>query len=312
MDVKQNLDPSSLELQIQKELAYRKKVPCSRNEVENPSRSPSFREWTQTASRFHNSSPMPNNQMGQSSIKMESIASEPSGPKFPTSGSKDWIGPSNLPNTKSQARYTSHEAPPMVPFPSDKPINKPDSTPRTNTSKYSNQVQKPTFSPRPSIPPVCLEKFLVSSEQNQTPKKPCLGLKRKATESPSQSPTTSEMTIKSSDDLLCELCQQHLNGRRHKAKMEWRRIEGKPSCDVCQIWCTDYKSMEMHLKGQKHKEKVQELELCKKNGGDNVVKKKPILCELCLVHCMNEELFEMHIKGRSHGVKEELQRRGMI
>ncbi|PIN27000.1 hypothetical protein CDL12_00218 [Handroanthus impetiginosus] len=130
------------------------------------------------------------------------------------------------------------------------------------------------------------------------------------------------MTIKSSDDLLCELCQvscssvltlqQHLNGRRHKAKMEWTRIKGMPSCDVCQIWCTDYKSMEMHLKGQKHKEKVQELEQCKKNGGDSVVKKKPILCELCLVHCMNEELFEMHIKGRSHGVKEELKRRGMM
>lgn len=64
--------------------------------------------------------------------------------------------------------------------------------------------------------------------------------------------------------------------------------------------------MGMHLKGQKHKAKMQE------SDGGRIVAKKPVRCELCLVNCMNEDLFKMHLKGRQHATRQEMKRRGMI
>lgn len=189
-----------------------------------------------------------------------------------------------------------------------------------NTIEYPNQVQKPILFPKPNIPT-----------------RPRSGLKRKARgdeqflprRNPSPSTSNDNMIKKSVDNLLCELCQvscssaltmqQHVNGRPHKAKLEWMKLKrnstenrkGKPRCDVCQIWCSDRNALDMHFKGQKHKAKLQELELCKQNGGERI-SKKPILCELCLVSCMNEDLFKMHLKGRAHVTREELKSRGLL
>ncbi|KAI3463927.1 hypothetical protein Pfo_020590 [Paulownia fortunei] len=335
----QKSDSSLVELAIERELANRKKVPCSKNEVVKIlRRAPSFSDWTDTGSvqssvelpSLPSSSPRPQNWMGQSSIKNEPYTGELSGHRSLTSASNDWIGPSKL---LDETHYSSYEVPPLVPFSSENPIlhtkvpalrpsPKLDLFPRTNMVplEHLNQVQKPNSYPRPSVPT-----------------KPRSGLKRKATDSeqrlpcrnPSPSTSSSNMTKKSVENLLCELCQvscssaltmqQHLNGRPHKAKLEWMQLKsrftgdrkGKPRCDVCQIWCTDGDGLDMHLKGKKHKAKLQELELVKKNGG-GIIAKKPILCELCLVHSMNEELFKMHLKGRPHAAREELKRRGML
>ncbi|XP_059644345.1 uncharacterized protein LOC132286097 isoform X2 [Cornus florida] len=94
----------------------------------------------------------------------------------------------------------------------------------------------------------------------------------------------------------CELCQiwcidedslqMHLKGQNTRLNYD--------SCKLCQIWCIDEDSLQMHLKGQKHQAKLQQLEIGKKNGGDHP------WCELCQIWCMNEDAFEQHLKGKNH------------
>ncbi|KAG8388719.1 hypothetical protein BUALT_Bualt02G0154600 [Buddleja alternifolia] len=294
MSEEQKFGCSSVEKAIQRQIAYRNKVPCSSNEETGPvNRSPSFCNWTDTSGSISNaslhgilelyqhptspkaqapverlsSSPMLQNWIENSPTK-NGVTSEPSSPMARSliSASRDWIGPS-IPSEAGSG--LKRKAP-------------------------SHDIQ---FIPRGN---------------------------------PSPSPSSSQMTKKPVHDLFCNICEvscssaltlrQHLIGRPHKAKLEFMKLKrntisgdrkGKPRCNTCQIWCSDWNAMQMHLKGQKHKAKLQEFEVCKKNGGEKI-DKKPIRCELCLVNCMNEDLFKMHLKGRQHAAREELKRRGML
>lgn len=125
--------------------------------------------------------------------------------------------------------------------------------------------------------------------------------------------------MKTEETLFCELCQvscssaitmqQHLSGRQHKAKMEFRKLKRggttngdriPPRCDVCEIWCSDRNALEMHLKGQKHRAKLKELG----NNEGQKGKSTLIFCGLCHIYCMNEDLYQMHLKGKQHALKE--------
>ncbi|KAL6541906.1 hypothetical protein OROGR_011392 [Orobanche gracilis] len=313
---KQKSDISPVELAIQIELAQRNKVPCPKREATKTlGRAPSFKSWTYTGSvknasalgylalarevqssaesprPLSSSSPMPQNQLGQILIKDEPYSSEPSKPSSPDPTLTDWIvGPSKFLNPKpNPIQETS--------------MSRSQPQPQTSFPNTPNSFQSPST----SVPAMT---------------KPRSIIKRKATENEHLIPSRSSTTKKSTNNLLCDLCQvgcsspltmrQHFNGRPHKAKLEWMKLKrdnsgrtiGKPSCDACQIWCSDKDGLELHLKGQKHKAKLQELDMCRKNSGGTAVDKSPILCELCGVHCMNADLFMMHLKGRQHTLKQ--------
>ncbi|KAL8529525.1 hypothetical protein ACS0TY_006811 [Phlomoides rotata] len=156
---------------------------------------------------------------------------------------------------------------------------------------------------------------------SKIPTRPRSGLKRAASDDEEFHPSKDcNKGKKTEEALFCELCQiscsgaitmqQHLSGRQHKAKMEFRKLKrggstngdrrGKPMCDVCQIWCSDRGALEMHLKGQKHKAKLKEI----RNNGGQKGKSTLVLCELCHVHCMNEDLYQMHLTGKQHAWEE--------
>lgn len=148
------------------------------------------------------------------------------------------------------------------------------------------------------------------------------GIKRKATsgfrhQAPHkpQPPQENYIVVDSSGNMFCKLCEvpcsgpfclkQHLKGHKHKAKLQLLKMDRKnggeqgnkqPRCDLCQILCTNEDGLKMHYQGQKHKAKLQALETGQKNG-DNATRP---WCGLCQIWCMNEDAFNQHLKGQKH------------
>ncbi|KAH6789897.1 binding protein [Perilla frutescens var. frutescens] len=249
------------------------------------------------------SSPSPQNQTGQ----LVMIKDEPwkcpselsSYNKALISVAEDWLGPSKLSDNKFLTHSASEEVKVMLPFssanpnphnkaPPLRPTPQPNRVPTTNIATLQlpnispTQVQGANSFPKTSIPP-----------------RPRSGFKRKGGYNEQSRERNGNMIKKSVDNLVCNLCQiscsgavtvqQHLNGRPHKAKMEYMKLkrscsatrgrQGTPRCDVCEIWCSDRAALEMHYKGQKHKSKLQELQLCKQRGGQKLSKAPNFPCQ---------------------------------
>lgn len=70
-------------------------------------------------------------------------------------------------------------------------------------------------------------------------------------------------------------------------------------CKDCEVYCSGALCYEQHLRGNKHKVKLQ----C---WGDSSVngKNKRVRCDLCKIYCQDETLLEMHLKGQKHQAKQ--------
>lgn len=75
--------------------------------------------------------------------------------------------------------------------------------------------------------------------------------------------------------------------------------QGNFFCKVCQVPCTGAESLKLHLKGQKHKAKLQFLHMGGGNDGGQQAQQQP-KCELCLIWCSDQNALEMHFKGQKH------------
>ena len=69
-------------------------------------------------------------------------------------------------------------------------------------------------------------------------------------------------------------------------------------CKICQVQCPGAFNLKQHLKGKKHKGKIEEMEHNRKYGGEKANQLQ--WCELCKVACMNETLLEQHLQGKRH------------
>ncbi|GMQ10828.1 hypothetical protein CsSME_00053683 [Camellia sinensis var. sinensis] len=75
--------------------------------------------------------------------------------------------------------------------------------------------------------------------------------------------------------------------------------EGHFFCKVCQVPCSGTVTLKQHLKGHKHKAKLQWLQLSKRDGRE----KDDPHCKLCQIWCTNKGGLEMHLKGQKHQAK---------
>lgn len=77
-------------------------------------------------------------------------------------------------------------------------------------------------------------------------------------------------------------------------------------CEICGVFVTSYNQMEAHLSGQKHKKKVQAIEIqgeCKEISDDNT----NIFCDVCHIY-MNSKLQMMHhLQSKKHMKKAEME-----
>ncbi|KAJ4713107.1 Zinc finger, U1-type [Melia azedarach] len=121
------------------------------------------------------------------------------------------------------------------------------------------------------------------------------------------------------DDIVCTICnvpcssaynyKQHIDGRKHKAKLEELKFDGKLAnkqrwCQVCKVWCMDDILFKMHLNGKKHKGELQKARCRSKDSGE--IAKQQKWCSVCQVWCMDNTSFKMHLNGKKH--KGELQK----
>eukprot|EP01029_Cantina_marsupialis_P010624 TRINITY_DN241785_c0_g1_i2.p1 TRINITY_DN241785_c0_g1~~TRINITY_DN241785_c0_g1_i2.p1 ORF type:complete len:980 (-),score=286.65 TRINITY_DN241785_c0_g1_i2:31-2634(-) len=148
------------------------------------------------------------------------------------------------------------------------------------------------------------------------------------TKSPS---ITKNDTNKNYDFSSCELCgvynmpneysyNQHVNGRRHKDNL-MEKNESKPleeskpvvsssnkkmgfSCDTCGINGLSIHDYNQHIKGQRHKNKVQS------SLSNNAVETVPMVpvgtkfsCKICKIEGMNHASYQHHLEGSRHKAK---------
>ncbi|KAJ8451422.1 hypothetical protein Cgig2_017813 [Carnegiea gigantea] len=74
---------------------------------------------------------------------------------------------------------------------------------------------------------------------------------------------------------------------------------GKPNklfCNVCEVHCSSASNLKMHLQGQKHQAKVNQIQGVGKINGQ-------VYCELCGIWCMNEFNYKQHLSGKNHTLK---------
>ncbi|KAH9777981.1 hypothetical protein KPL71_007201 [Citrus sinensis] len=114
------------------------------------------------------------------------------------------------------------------------------------------------------------------------------------------------------DSNFCSICHvpcssafnynQHLKGRKHKAKLQELKLDGNSFGEDGKVangkgWCMDGNSFKMHL-GQKHLEERNKTELTAKS----LVKvgEKQTWCRLCNIGFSSEELFRLHLNAKKH------------
>lgn len=114
------------------------------------------------------------------------------------------------------------------------------------------------------------------------------------------------------DSIFCPICHvpctsafnynQHLKGRKHKAKLQELKLDGNSVGQDGEVanrkrWCMDGNSFKMHL-AQKDLEERNKMELTAKS----LVKvgEKQTWCHLCSIGCSSEELFRLHLIARKH------------
>ncbi|XP_010318825.3 uncharacterized protein [Solanum lycopersicum] len=71
-------------------------------------------------------------------------------------------------------------------------------------------------------------------------------------------------------------------------------------CKDCEVYCSGDLCYELHLRGNKHKVKLQ-CRGCSSVSGKN---KQAIRCDLCEIYCQDENLLKMHLKGQKHKAKQ--------
>ncbi|KAL5723026.1 hypothetical protein ACHQM5_006472 [Ranunculus cassubicifolius] len=70
-------------------------------------------------------------------------------------------------------------------------------------------------------------------------------------------------------------------------------------CEVCNCICPGLANYNQHMKGKKHKTRLEQLKLGNDNVGGGT---EPINCEICKVVCMNEFAYKQHQAGKKHAV----------
>nr|KYP35661.1 Zinc finger RNA-binding protein 2 [Cajanus cajan] len=71
-------------------------------------------------------------------------------------------------------------------------------------------------------------------------------------------------------------------------------------CEVCSVMCMDDDLLKLHFQGQKHKTKLQMLEIIREGGE---APNTPKWCELCTLWCCDEFAFKQHLEGKKHILK---------
>ncbi|TKY73347.1 Zinc finger RNA-binding protein [Spatholobus suberectus] len=149
--------------------------------------------------------------------------------------------------------------------------------------------------------------------QQQQPISSLSGTKRKESPTrsahhPHQQPFHGSLNHQAkTDDLCCKICQisclgpfnlkQHLRGHKHKQKLQMGRSNQTQWCEVCSVLCMNEDLLKLHFQGQKHKAKLQMLEISKQGGEAS---NKPKWCELCKLWCSDEFAFKQHLEGKKH------------
>ncbi|XP_059644701.1 uncharacterized protein LOC132286386 [Cornus florida] len=72
-------------------------------------------------------------------------------------------------------------------------------------------------------------------------------------------------------------------------------------CKVCEVPCSGASNFKQHLKGQKHKARLQQLQLSREEGKEK--KDQRPWCQLCQIGCPDEDALQMHLKGQKHQAK---------
>lgn len=72
-------------------------------------------------------------------------------------------------------------------------------------------------------------------------------------------------------------------------------------CKDCEVYCSGALCYELHLRGNKHKVKLQYRGDSSVNGKN----KQVIRCDLCKIYCQDETSLEMHLKGQKHKAKKQ-------
>ncbi|XP_049367571.1 uncharacterized protein LOC125832464 [Solanum verrucosum] len=108
---------------------------------------------------------------------------------------------------------------------------------------------------------------------------------------PSLSPTYTysrrKKNAESSNSGFVSLQQQHTTNVMHY-------------CKDCEVFCSGDLCYEQHLRGNKHKVKLQ----CRGYSSVNGKNKQVIRCDLCEIYCQDETLLKMHLKGQKHKAKQ--------
>ncbi|KAK4568131.1 hypothetical protein RGQ29_003771 [Quercus rubra] len=116
----------------------------------------------------------------------------------------------------------------------------------------------------------------------------------------------------------CELCKVtcmnetllklHLQGKKHKEKRQQleflqhgEEIPNQPQwCELCKVTCMNETLLKQHFQGKKHQDKLQELESLK-HGEE--IPNQPKWCGLCKIWCMGDHNFKEHLEGQKHIVQ---------
>ncbi|KAJ4961634.1 hypothetical protein NE237_021544 [Protea cynaroides] len=151
------------------------------------------------------------------------------------------------------------------------------------TPSNSRQAPLPSQMPLPSQTPAN------SVQATMLPKTPTNSVQ--ATRLPKHPSLVGEKRKEPSSNQGC------LPPRQQKPSYTLQRLRKKSLnliCEVCQVPCSGLFNLKQHLKGSKHKAKLQELEDCQNSGTE------PLWCELCEVPCMNWECWQQHLTGKKH------------
>ncbi|XP_074318815.1 uncharacterized protein LOC141655628 [Silene latifolia] len=290
----------SVELALQREMAYRDKLQAFQLKKETASQnclsSPSQTLWpgyssrvpktpsvppSQPKPRLHPSSPtLSPSPTGQLHPKPQSLISpKPFIGQRPTLPPKPFSLPPK-PTFQSSGLYRpTTPMPKPVPWtPKLPPIN-PTLVPRpiSTTAPTPTQMPKPApRSPPPKLPP----------------RNPTVVLRPLSSPISSSKHTTLRPTPTPSHKRKGTFDEQLEPSRSGKIR--------KLFCDVCKVHCTSTNNLQMHLMGQKHKSKVQKRENKEKGIEEMEVGDPKLYCQLCDIWCMNEFCLKQHLIGKNH------------
>ncbi|CAI9112013.1 OLC1v1012376C1 [Oldenlandia corymbosa var. corymbosa] len=117
--------------------------------------------------------------------------------------------------------------------------------------------------------------------------------------------------------LFCNLCKvecsgpfsykQHLKGQKHRSNLRFQPLcirensantaaaRKMRNCELCEIWCSDEDHLQVHFKGRKHQENL--LGDQKQNSAQE---QQQLWCGLCEVPCIDQQSYELHLRGKTH------------